>query len=399
MTPRMIRLAAIAIGLLVIASVSMWISPGTISDWQRAGADGLKSATERLGLSKAASKEPRSADGRLQRFPVETSVSRLAMTSTDIRAVGSLQSDEAVAVAPEIAGRISEILFTEGQPVKAGDVIAKLDSSLITAEITDADARLKLAEANFDRAKTLAKTGSATERSRDEATFALESAKAALELAKTRLDKHTVRAPFNGIAGVRSISVGAFVTAGTRIVNIEKIDRIKVDFKVPQRYLQRIALGQTVAIEVDALTGRTFEGQIYAIDPLIDVNGRALQIRARLENADLALRPGLFARVVIKGLAEREVVLIPESAIVPRSGESYVFKVEGGRAIERRVKLGERHDAEVEIVEGIEAGATIVVAGQQQLRNGAEVDVVTPKIDAVSPTSGTSMAPAAQDRS
>ena len=307
---------------------------------------------------------------------VEVAEARAARTSTDIRAIGSLQSDETVQLAPEIAGRVSEIDFVEGTRVKAGDVLVRLDDALVRAEVTDAEARLNFAQANNERARQLSRTGNVTERSRDEAVTNFETASAALELAKTRLDKHLLRAPFDGIAGVRNVSVGAFVAVGTPVVNIEKIDGLKVDFKVPEIYLTAISVGQVVDVAVDAIPGRAFAGKIYAINPLIDVNGRALQVRARLDNEDLVLRPGLFARILIKGAVQRDVVVVPESAILPRSGDIFVFRVSDGKAREVGVKLGERSDATVEITEGVTPGDLVVTAGQHKLRDGAAVEVV-----------------------
>lgn len=307
---------------------------------------------------------------------VEVARARQAKAANDIRAIGSLQSDEAVKLAPEIAGRISEIVFAEGRPVKQGDVIVKLDDALARAELAQAKARLDLASANNQRARTLSRSGNVTERTSDEAQAAYETATAERELAQARLDKHVLRAPFDGNAGVRTVSVGAFVTAGMPIVNIEKIDTLKVDFKVPELYLSTVTVRQQIEIQIDAIPGRTFTGEIYAINPLVDVNGRALQIRARLANIDQTLRPGLFARVIVKGLAEREVVMVPEAAILPRGGDTLVFRVENGQAFETRVKTGERKNGEVEILEGLLGEAVVVVAGQQKLRDGAAVEIV-----------------------
>lgn len=307
---------------------------------------------------------------------VEVAEARAARISTDIRAIGSLQSDETVQLAPEIAGRISEIDFVEGTPVKAGAILVRLDDALLRAEVADAKARLSFAEANNERARQLSRTGNVTERSRDEAVTNFETANAALELAKTKLDKHLLRAPFDGIAGVRSVSVGAFVAVGTPVVNIEKIDKLKVDFKVPELYLTSIAVGQVIDVTVDAIPGQTFKGMIYAINPLLDVNGRAVQVRASLDNKDLVLRPGLFARILIKGAVERNVVLVPESAIIPRSGDNFVFRVEATKAEETRVKLGERSNGTVAITDGVKAGEIVVTAGQHKLRNGATVEAV-----------------------
>ncbi len=308
---------------------------------------------------------------------VEVARSRAQPMTTDIQSVGSLQSDESVVVSSEVAGRVSALEFAEGTPVQAGTVLVKLDDSLTRAEITDVEARLALARANFERASTLSRSGNVTDRVRDEAQAALETSRAALELAKVRLGKLSIQAPFSGIVGLRRVSVGAFVSVGQPIVNLEKIDQLKLDFKVPEIHLANVRVGQEVDITVDALPSRTFRGTIYAINPMVDVNGRSLQVRARLANPDLVLRPGLFARVTVKGETERKAVFVPESAIMPRGGETYIFKVESGRAVEAKVTLGERKAGEVEIVNGIGADTTVIVAGQSRIRNGANVDVVS----------------------
>lgn len=308
--------------------------------------------------------------------PVETATARAATITTDIRAIGSLQSDESVKVAPEVAGRIAEIALKEGEPVKKGDILIRLDEALVRAEIAEQEARYELARANIDRANQLARSGNVTERAHDEAKAAFDTARATLELARVRLAKHTIHAPFSGVVGLRSISVGAFVSVGTELVNIEKIDALKLDFSIPELFLASVNVGQEVQVMVDALPSRTFAGTVYAIDPMVDVNGRALRVRARLANADSVLRPGLFARITLKGPTQQNIVVIPESAIVPRGAETFVYRIEGGKAVETKVRLGERKAGQVEILEGLSADATVVAAGQQRVRNGATVDIV-----------------------
>jgi membrane fusion protein, multidrug efflux system len=308
-------------------------------------------------------------------FPVETSKARLTRSSEEIRAIGSLQSDESVKIAAELPGRIAEILFREGQPVKQDDVLVKLDDTLVRAEVADAEARHGLAQANLDRANQLARSGSGTERTRDEAIAASGQGRAALELAKARLDKHTIRAPFSGTAGLRGVSVGAFINTGTEVVALEKIDQLKVDFSIPETLLNDVKIGQTIDVTVDALPERTFSGTIYAIAPIVDVNGRSLRMRGRLSNAEGILRPGLFARVTIRA-SEQQVVMVPESAVMPRGGESFVYRIENGRAVETKVELGIRKAGEVEVRNGLTAETVVVTAGQQRLRDGAAVNVV-----------------------
>jgi membrane fusion protein (multidrug efflux system) len=308
--------------------------------------------------------------------PVEVGLAHQASATDDLWSVGSLRSDESVQISSEIAGRIAEILFKEGEEVKEGAVLVKLDDALANAEVADVKSRLTLAQSNFDRAQSLSRTGSGTERTLDEATSGLETARAALQLAETRLGKLSITAPFSGRVGLRTLSIGAYAVPGTPIVNLEKIDQLKLDFRVPETVLTQVTSDQDVEATVDAYPGRKFAGKVYAIDPQVDVNGRSLRIRARIDNADLALRPGLFARVIIKGLEERLVVRVPESAVVPRGDAAFVFTIVGGKAKENKVSLGRRRAGEVEILQGIEAGVQVVVSGQMNLKDGSSVEIV-----------------------
>jgi membrane fusion protein (multidrug efflux system) len=328
--------------------------------------------------SAAGSKREASKDGSggKQRIAVEAASAKSTNSTVDLRSIGSLQSDESVQISSEIAGRVTEFTFTEGVPVAAGDILVKLDDALVQAEVADAEARHNLATGNLGRANTLAKSGNVTERARDEATANAETSMAALELAKVRLAKHVIRAPFPGVVGIRKVSPGAYVAVGQPIVNLEKINTLKVEFKLPEIYLAQIAVEQKIEVEVDALPGKTFSGNIYAIDPLVDVNGRALSIRARLPNPDLVLRPGLFVRIVVKGPTKRNVLVVPESAIVPRGSDKIVYRVENGQAVESKVTLGARKDGRVEILDGLAADSMVVTAGQLKLKNGSEVEVI-----------------------
>lgn len=349
---------AVLVGAGVLAQQRGWIDVGALFGGR--------------GEANAAA-EPKAAP----HIPVEVAPARQATVTTDISSIGTLQSDESVKVASEVAGRVQEIRFKEGEHVKAGDVLVQLDAALVKASLDETEARLDLAEANFSRAQKLQASGSGTARALDEAQAELNTSRALLHSQRVQIAKHTITAPFDGVVGLRSISNGAYIDTGTQLVNLEKIDTLKLDFKVPERHLASISPGQTVMIAVDALPGRTFTGTIYAIDPMVDVNGRSLSVRARLDNTELVLRPGLFARVTIKGRETRDAVFVPESAIVPRGQERLVWQIVDGRAKEAKVQLGQRGNGEVEI-KGVPAGATIVVAGQGRLQADALVEVVTP---------------------
>lgn len=294
-----------------------------------------------------------------------------------IHAVGTLRPNEAVVVSPEIAGRIGSIGFNEGDRVNQGDVLIELDSEILRAELAKAESDMTLAEANRDRAMTLAKQGTGTLRARDEAVAAYRVAQANRELAQARLGKATIEAPFSGILGFRTVSVGAYVTPGDTLVELADIDPIKVDFRVPELVLSEIRRGQTIRVLVDAVPGTTFDGTVYAIDPVVDENGRAIRMRAEVPNPDGILFPGLFARVHILAARRENAVLVPESSVFARGGGQYVYRVIDGKAALTRVELGQRRPGEVEILEGLDAGDVVITAGHEKARDKGSVDVLT----------------------
>jgi membrane fusion protein (multidrug efflux system) len=294
----------------------------------------------------------------------------------DIRAVGTLGPDEAVVISPEIAGRIDHIRFAEGDEVAAGAVLIELDATTLRAELVKARSDLSLAESNQERAMTLAQRGTGTLRARDEAVAAYQVAQANVALAQARLEKATITAPFPGVLGFRAVSIGAYVTPGTRIVELANIDPIKVDFRVPELVLSSVHPGQPIRVTVDALPGRTFEGEVYVIDPVVDENGRAVRLRARIANPERSLKPGLFARVQIVVERRENAVLVPESAVFAEGQRRLVYRVVDGRAALTEIALGHRRPGQVEVLQGLAAGDMVITAGHQQIRDGTRVEVV-----------------------
>jgi membrane fusion protein (multidrug efflux system) len=304
---------------------------------------------------------------------VEATTAATAPMPQTITAVGSLRSDESVTVRPEVAGRVVAIGFQEGRPVAKGAALVKLDPAVNEAEVLQAKANLTLAKAKYERAIDLQKQGFISGQARDEAENNLRLAEAAVALAAARLAKTEIRAPFSGIIGLRSVSVGDYVKEGQDMVNLESIDPLKVDFRVPEVYLKQVRVGQTLQVSLDALPGRSYEGTVFAINPLVDAAGRAIVIRAQVKNADTALRPGMFARVRLLTKDERDALVLPEQALVPQGEQQYVFRIVDGKAVRAVVEVGQRRDGRVEIVKGISAGDTIVTAGQLKLREGTPV--------------------------
>jgi len=241
--------------------------------------------------------------------------------------------------------------------------------------VQQAKANLTLAKAKYERAVDLQKQGFISGQARDEAENNLKVAEAALALTTARLAKTQIQAPFSGIIGLRSVSVGDYVKEGQEIVNLEAIDPLKVDFRLPEVYLKQVQVGQTLQVSLDALPGRTYEGRVFAINPLVDAAGRAIVIRAQVRNADTALRPGMFARVRLLTKDKRDAVVLPEQALVPLGEEQFVFRVVDGKAARTKVEVGQRRDGRVEIVKGVTPGETIVTAGQLKIRDGVPVTV------------------------
>jgi membrane fusion protein (multidrug efflux system) len=321
---------------------------------------------------------PGPAAGSVTVEAVKVATASLPQTIT---AVGSLRSDESVVLRPEVAGRISAIAFQEGQRVAKGAMLVRLDTAVPQAEVQQARANMVLAKNKFDRAVDLAKSNYISGQARDEAENNLKVAEAALQLSEAKLAKMDLRAPFSGIIGLRSVSVGDYVKEGADLVNLESIDPLKVDFRVPEVYMRQVQVGQS-------LPGKTFEGKVFAVNPLIDAAGRAVVIRAMVRNPDTSLRPGMFARVRLITRDAQDALVLPEQALVPQGDQQFVYRIQDGKAVRTKVEVGQRRDAKVEILSGVAKDDLVVTAGQLKLRDGAPVAVAAAAVVSNGPTAG-----------
>ena len=294
-----------------------------------------------------------------------------------VSAVGTLRSHDSVVLRPEVSGRIAEINFMEGGRVEQGQVLVRLDDSVAKARVQQARANLKLAGSQYRRSVELNKQGFVSRQARDEAASNLAVQEAAVALAEAELEKTVIQAPFSGLVGLRTVSVGDYVGPGSDLVPIEAIDPLNVDFRIPEQFLSSVAVGSRLHVSFDAMSGFERVGTVGAISPQVDVGGRSLLLRANVPNPDHLLRPGLFARVQLE-LAETEGLVVPESALAPSGDAQYVFRVEDGVVRRVMVQIGQRLGAHVEIVNGLNEGDRVVVAGLQKVRDGIEVEVLPP---------------------
>jgi membrane fusion protein (multidrug efflux system) len=304
--------------------------------------------------------------------------------------VGSLRSDETVILRPEVAGRISAILFREGERVSKGDVLVRLDDSVQRADLDKARANLTLAKTKHERAVDLRKKGFLSSQAEEEAENNLKVAQADAELMQARLSKTAIRAPFSGTIGLRQVSVGDYVKEGQDLVNLESLDPLKVDFRVPEVAMSQVKDHQTLQVTLDALPDRVYDGRVYAINPLLDANGRAIVIRAQVHNKDGKLRPGMFARVRLFTSGIKDTLVVPEESLFPVGDDKYVYKVVDGKATRQKIEIGARREGRVEVVNGLAPEDVVVTAGVIKLREGVAVRVAnTPAPDAPQPVLNT----------
>jgi membrane fusion protein (multidrug efflux system) len=305
--------------------------------------------------------------------PVEAATVKQDTLVRNIVAVGSLLANEEVILRPEFEGKVVKIHFREGEKVSKGDLLISLDDSIYKAELKQADARLKLSEANIKRISSLRKKGLSNQQEEDTAVSELGVNKASQVLARTRLQKMVIHAPFDGTLGLRNVSEGDYLTRGQDIVTLIDNNPIKLEFRVPEIYLSEVGIGQTVDVSVDAFRGETFSGEVYAIAPEVDVAGRSFTVRAKIPNEDNRLIPGMFAQVELVLERKPNTLLIPEAALMPAGDKQYVYRIEDGKAVRSEVSIGMRKKDLVEIVSGLAAGDQVITAGQMKIMDGSKV--------------------------
>jgi membrane fusion protein (multidrug efflux system) len=311
---------------------------------------------------------------------VEVAKVDVARLEDDSQAVGSVRARQGVVLKPEVSGRIQSLSFGDGQRIQKGQLMVQLDDTLQQAQLKQAEASAAIARTNLQRSRELAAQNFVSQSAVDQNGAALEVAVAQVALAQAQLIRMKILAPFDGITGIRSVSVGDYVKDGADLVMIEDVSSLWVDFRLPERYLSRLKTGQGVEVLLDAIPDRKFKAQVDAIDAQLDANGRSVLVRARMPNGDGRLRGGMFARVRAVFDVREKALVVPEEALVPLGSRQVVFKIvdgpSGAKIAQRsEVKIGMRVPGKVEILDGLAAGDVIVVAGQSRLVRGENLAV------------------------
>jgi membrane fusion protein (multidrug efflux system) len=374
------RVTLIAIGALAAVAVATYVARDAFAPGPSAVSGVKGDFKANAGGAVAGAKGDATKGGPGDPTPVEVVTLKPSVVKEDLQAVGSLRSNESVILRPEVSGRIAAIGFKDGQVVRKGQVLVALDATLNDAEVAQAQAEYDLALSNLKRSEDLASRKFISSSAQETAASNAQVAEAKLKLAQARLSKMRIVAPFDGSVGIRNVSPGDYVKDGTDLVNLEDVRVLKADFRLPERNLAQISVGQTVEVVADALPGERWQGEIDAINPKIDANGRSLEIRARLDNTSGKLRPGMFVRVRVIVGERQNALLVPEEAIVPQGEEFFVYKVVDGEARRVPVKIGVRRAAQVEVVQGLSAGDRVVTAGMRLSRDGQPVRILQPGV-------------------
>jgi membrane fusion protein (multidrug efflux system) len=312
-------------------------------------------------------------------LPVKAAPVRIGTVTDDVTAVGTLTANESVVIRPEVAGRVARIHFNEGETVVSGARLVSLDAAEVQAQLAASKADERLTEQRADRAAELFKKNFISQQALDDAREAYKKATAQRQENEARVAKTEIRAPFAGTMGLRQVSAGAYLKAGDDIARLDKIDLMKLDFRVPEVYLGKIRRDQPVGVRVDAYPGEQFPGRVYAVETTVDERTRTVMLRGRVDNQGAKLRPGMFARVALELGSNDKAVLIPEQAIVPRGDKNFVFRVVDGKAALTEVGLGSRSPGQVEITRGLKPGEQVVTDGQMKLQDGTPVMVLQEK--------------------
>lgn len=308
--------------------------------------------------------------------PVELAVSTYTVVASplneSIAATGSLLAGEGVTLQAEAAGRVTAIHFKEGAQVRKGDLLVKLNDLELRAMRDRASHRRELAAIRERRIQLLIGKGVARQEEFDVASNERKVQDAELALIVAQIEKTEIRAPFDGIVGLRYVSEGAFLTPATRVATLQRVADLKIEFSLPEQYAARVRTGMPLTFTVSG-DGEVHQGRVYAVDPQIDIQTRTVSVRATCANPSGRLLPGNFATIELQLSTLANALLVPATAILMGAGEKSVFVLVAGRARRRAITTGMRLEDRVQILSGLQPGEVIVTSGLQQIREGLPI--------------------------
>jgi membrane fusion protein (multidrug efflux system) len=305
---------------------------------------------------------------------VKGSVLKPQTFSDNLSLSGTLEANEEIDIRSEISGVVESINFNEGAKVNKGQILFHLNDVELSAQLSKAKTAQQLASENQRRAKLLLENQAISQEEYDVAKANLESARAETQLITAQLSKTTVRAPFSGTIGLRSISSGTYVTPATPIAKLVNTSQLKITFSIPEKYASQMAVGNRITFTTSN-SKEAYFATIYAIEPQVDVSTRTLKMRAIADNKEGKLFPGTYANITLPLETVNDALLVPTESLIPIQNGKKIFMLEDGKAKEVVVEIGRRTDSMVRILSGLKAGDTILTTGVMSLKNGTPVKV------------------------
>ncbi|MBN2009814.1 efflux RND transporter periplasmic adaptor subunit [candidate division KSB1 bacterium] len=306
--------------------------------------------------------------------PVEVAPAEIKTVVDNFKAVGTIDAVEAITVVGEIDATVISLPFKEGQEIRRGDLIAQLDDSQLAAEVARAEALRDQSKASYERIKSVVDQGAGAPQDLDDAAASLKVAEANLTLAKARFAKTRVVAPFDGTIGARKVSIGTFLRSGQAIAEMANIDKIRVNFSTPERFLPLMKPGAEVTVSTTAYPGYELKGKVIVVDPVLDAATRSVKIIAHVDNPGRKFRSGMSANISAVLSARQNAITIPNEAVFANGDQSFVYVVKNDSTVARAaLTLGTRTSDYVEVVDGLAPDAKVVRAGYQKLYDGAKV--------------------------
>ena len=306
-------------------------------------------------------------------MPVEVAAAVRDTVVDAIAATGQIEAIQSIELRPEVSGRITDLLVREGQKVGAGTALFKVDDAELKAQVAQAEAERQLARQALERTKQLIAQNASSTSDLEQAEAKSRGADANYDLLKTRLDRTLVRAPFAGVIGRRLVSIGTYVSPQTPLITLQSVNPQHASFDVPERYADRLRRGQLVSFQVAALPGKNFSGEVVFVDPVVSLPGRTILIKARVPNNEHQLQAGMFIEARLATNIRPNAVVVPEDALLPMQGATFVWVVKEGKATQRQVTVGVRTAGWAEVQSGVEAGDQVVVGGLERLFPNAPV--------------------------
>ncbi len=314
--------------------------------------------------------------GFIPELAVKAYIARPQKLENKILVTGTVLANEEIEIRSEISGKIEKIFFNEGSRVRKGDILVKVDDSELQAQLLKTQYQKKLAEEKEYRQRLLLEKEAISRQEYDIALTELNTLEAEIQLIKARIDKTEIRAPFDGVIGLRYVSVGSYISPSVKITTLQNIDTLKLEFSIPEKYIRLIDVGDRVNFKVQG-SDKRYSAVIYAIDPKIDPATRTLQVRAIFPNKNYELLPGSFAEIEVILEEIPSAILIPSEAIIPSAEGSKVFVYNQGKAYEKNVETGIRTERFIQIKSGLNPGDTVLTTGLLQLKSGFKVRITS----------------------